>query len=47
MIGCEIGQRGGDLLDIEKNSGVKARPVFRLNQQNPKAVTIGIITCTL
>jgi hypothetical protein len=44
LIGCEIGQRGGDLLDItKKHWSTRPEYVFRLNQQNPKAVTIGII----
>jgi integrase len=46
LIGCEIGQRGGDLLDITKDDiRYKAGNVYLdlIQQKTKKAVTIGII----
>lgn len=46
LIGCEIGQRGGDLLDITKdNIRYKAGNMYLdlIQQKTKKAVTIGII----
>jgi integrase len=46
LIGCEIGQRGGDLLDITKeNIRYKAGNMYLdlVQQKTKKAVTIGII----
>lgn len=46
LIGCEIGQRGGDLLEIEKeNIRYKGKNMYidLIQQKTKKAVTIGII----